>query len=815
MKNLCRRISTSISTDVPYDKTPQFFRWLPSSGALIFLLGSSLSFAVEREALLDGWRFHCGSLASDESVDWQPIRLPHDWSILEAPTENAPSEGGGGFFPTGEGWYERVLDVSPAWAGKEISLYFECAYRNATVYLNGRELARHAYGYTPFRVDLTNAVQSGATNTVRVHVDNEPQPNSRWYSGSGLYRPVWLEVRDPVRLVPDSLQATTTRLDAETAEVVVTGDFRNGLSTTKTLAITFTLIDPSGEAVASTTSELALEAGASDDLRAILELPAPEAWSPENPSLYTLRTETALDGEVRDRVETTIGLRTLAWSSQDGFLLNGQPILLRGGNVHHDHGPLGAAAYPDAETRKVRLLLDAGYNAVRTAHNPPSTAFLEACDRLGMLVIAEAFDGWKSKKNKHDYGEIWDDHWEADLHAFITSDRNHPSIIAWSLGNEVYERGSSKGIQRAHALAATVRSLDRTRPVTMGLNGLGEGSDWTRLDPLFDALDLAGYNYELENHHASDHTRRPNRIQYASESYQDEAFANWELVKEHPYIVGDFVWSALDYLGEAGIGRVFPPDEEARAHWEGSHFPWFGAYCGDIDLIGNRKPISFYRSIVWETGTPLYAAVRVPPPGEGDWNRTLWSVTPAAASWTWPGQEGKPLTLDIYSRFESVRIRLDGKVVAEAPTGPAEECRAVVEIPYTPGDLQIEGLVNGEIRHTFALSTAAEPARVHLRAEPSVKTGVPPELIFVEVAIVDARHTLCPNASRPIAYTVDGPAEILAIGSGDVASREPFTANPRSTFQGRSLVILRRTGQGPITLTASAENLSSDPLRLP
>jgi beta-galactosidase len=775
----------------------------------------TLGHAVEREQLTKGWRFHRGALVSDTSAEWQTVRLPHDWSILEAPTKDASSAGGGGFFPTGEGIYERKIELSAEETEKENSLYFEGAYRNATVFLDGEELVKHAYGYTPFRVDLSEHVEPGRTHLLQVHVNNEPQPNSRWYSGSGLYRPVWLERRDPVHLVPESLQASTTRLSSEEAEVVVTADFVNGLETDGALEVTFTLLDANETSVASTTHSLELEAGDSDDLRVALTVPQPQAWSPESPHLYTLRTETAIDGTIRDTVETTIGLRTLTWSSQSGLLLNGEAILLRGGNVHHDHGPLGAAAFPEAEERKVRILLEAGYNAVRTAHNPPSTAFLEACDRLGMLVFNEAFDGWKSKKTDHDYGEIWEENWEKDLRAFVLRDRNHPSVIAWSVGNEVYERGNAKGIQRAHALAATVRTLDRTRPVTVGLNGLGESSDWSRLDPLFDTFEFAGYNYELSNHHASDHERRPNRIQYASESYQYEAFTNWELVQKNEYIIGDFVWSAFDYLGEAGIGRVFPPDEEARAHWEGSHFPWFGAYCGDIDIIGDRKPISHYRSLVWDEGPELYAAVRVPPPGDGEWNETLWSVTPTLASWTWPGHEGKPLTVDVYSRFDSIRVILNGALVAEAKTGHAEEYHAAVEVPYAPGDLQIEGIRNGEVVHTFALTTANEPAKIQLHVEPLAQLVENPELVFVEVSILDDRRTLCSQAAVPVAYSVNGSAEILAIGSGDVATTEPFHANPRTTYQGRSLVILRRTGEAEISLIAESEGLSGSSVSIP
>jgi beta-galactosidase len=437
-----------------------------------------------------------------------------------------------------------------------------------------------------------------------------------------------------------------------------------------------------------------------------------------------------------------------------------------------------------------------------------------------MLVIDEAFDSWKSKKVAHDYGDIWDQHWEADLQAFVRRDRNHPSVIMWSIGNEVYERGQAAGIMRAHELAAVVRELDRDRPVTIGLNGLGESGDWSQLDTIFAAMDAAGYNYELADRHAADHQRRPNRVMYASESYQREAFANWALMAKHPHIIGDFVWSAMDYLGEAGIGRVFPPDEEPRAHWEGEHFPWHGAVCGDLDLIGDRKPISHYRQIVWDRGEKLFAAVQVPSPAEGSWNPSQWALHPVRSSWTWPGHEGKPLQVEVYSRWDAVRIMVNGREVAQALTGVEEAFKAVVEIPYEPGTLMVEGIRGQEVVDTFSLQTAGEPARLELQAN-TFSTPMPSAhtLSFVEVTVTDEDGIHHPMASPLIHYTLEGPCEIIGIGSGDLTSRQSYQANPRIAANGRALVIIRHieeTGAGgPMLLKARAEGLKSVKIEIP
>jgi beta-galactosidase len=787
-----------------------------SRGTLaMILLTAFAAHGATRLPFSNGWEFHLGDFdgptaAAGGEAPWRELNLPHDWSIEHPTDPAATSGGGGGYFITGTGWYRKRFAAAPEWREHLVEVYFEGAYRNAEVWLNGHYLGAHAYGYTPFRRSLGEHLRRDAPNELLVRVENEPQPNSRWYSGSGLYRPVWLEVRPVVHFAPESLFVTTRALEGGEALLAIEAVIANADQLRGDERVEFALLDASGEPLANI--ELAVEnrrQRATVSLSHLLPVSGVSAWSPATPVLHPFRARLFRGDERLEETTLRLGLRTLRWSSQGGFELNGEPLLFFGGNVHHDNGPLGAAAHPEAEWRKAALLKAAGFNAVRTAHNPPSEAFLHACDRLGLLVIDESFDMWRAKKTAHDYAEIFDDNWEEDLRAMVRRDRNHPSVVMWSIGNEVYERGNDNGVRLAHAMAAVVRQLDRSRPVTIGLNGLGESGDWTRLDAIFDGLDLAGYNYELHRH-AEDFARRPNRVIYSSESYLTDAFAYWKLSQEHPHIVGDFVWSAIDYLGEAGIGRVFPPDEEARAHWVGEHYPWHGAYCGDIDLIGWRKPISHYRNIVWDAGERLHAAVLAPTPDGRPWNLSQWAIAPSLPTWTWPVEEGRPLTLEVSSRYPSVRVSLDGELVGEARTGEAEAFKASFTLPYRPGRLEITG---GEER--IVLETAGEPAHLALYAsDPSAWEG-PRWLHFVEVEIHDAAGRWQPWGDRPVSFSLPG-GRILAVGSGDLTSTESYQANPRRTFRGRALVVceVNPFARGLVHLTAEAEGLEPAQIRL-
>lgn len=767
--------------------------------------------AREAVPLVTGWQFHLGDLAGPEaaatkSSRWIDVVVPHDWSIQHPTDPDASSAGGGGFFATGIGWYQQRFSAPAHWRGQRVEVEFEGVYRRAEVWLNGQPLGRHAYGYTPFRFDLTPHLRLGEENTVLVRVDNSAQPNSRWYTGSGIYRPVTLHVTDPLRVAPHSLWAYVTDRFEEAVTVGVDLELENTGEASAATSVDLTIADPAGLPVATTRVPAMVPSHGRMPLHAKLAVPHPRLWSPKSPELYRVVARVYDGNRLADREKTVLGLRTVEISAAAGLQLNGEPVELVGANVHHDHGPLGAASYPAAEERKVRLLKAAGFNAIRTAHNPPSSAFLAACDRLGLLVVDEAFDGWAKRKLKQDYSTDFAENWRRDLETLVRRDRAHPSVILWSIGNEMYERGAESGPVLARQMRECIRQLDTTRPITAGVNGLGATGDWTRLDPLFAALDVAGYNYELARHE-EDHVRLPQRVIVGAESYRRDAFTTWQVAARHPYVIGDFVWAGQDYLGEAGIGRVFPPGEKPFPHWEGSHYPWHGAATGDLDLLGHRRPISHYRNIVWDRGEKLYVAVQAPAPEGGEWNLTAWATPPLQAHWTWPGHEGTPLQVEVYSRHPKVRLYLNDALIGEKSATETEEFRATFKVPYAPGTLRAVG-VDDAHEETFSLTTTGPVAQLELTPEVSTLVANHTDLVYFAVTARDAAGCWVPHASAPVTYSLDGPGDIIAIGNADLTSRETYQANPRSLYEGRSMVVVRTRGTpGTLTLAAEAAEL--------
>ena len=767
----------------------------------------------------NGWRFHLGDAPGAESpgtpdADWRALDLPHDWSIEGRTSPEESSAGGGGYFPTGTGWYRKTFTAPAAWRGQRVEIEFDGVYRNSEVWLNGRSLGQRPAGFVRFTYDLTSLLKIDHENVIAVRVDNSAQPNSRWYAGSGIYRHVRLRVVEPVHLAADGFYATTTDLTAGAAEVRFSAEVRNTTHDTQDVAVEIVLIDPVGRNAGVVRATGSAPAGASVVLTADASVADFWPWSPNSPSLYRAVTRVFSGGRLADHQEHAFGIRAVKVSAERGFELNGVPLKLIGGNAHDDNGPLGVAAFDRAEERRAEQLKAGGFNTVRTAHNPPAPAFLDACDRLGLLVVCEAFDGWKSKKTAEDYGRDFDEWSLRDLEAMIRMHRRHPSVVMWSIGNEPYERGKEAGATIAKNLANRVRELDRSRPITAGINGLGKSGAWSGVDPVFDALDVAGYNYEIA-HHAEDHARLPERVIQISESYHTEAFANWALMQEHPYVIGEFIWSAVDYLGEAGIGRVFPPDETVRAHWVGSHYPWHGAACGDIDLTGLRRPSSHYRNILWNRGETLYAAVREVAADGRPLQPSLWAPPPLQAAWTWPGHEGRDLTVEVYSRHESVRLYLNDKLLGEKPTTRAEEFKAVFTVPYAAGNLRATGVDHGREIETFTLQTAGAPARIRLTADCSVLRTDGQDLAFITVELVDAAGIVVPQADESVTYTLTGPGTLAGIGSGDLTNTESYRANPRKAFQGRALVVIRsQASTGNLVLSAAAPGLVPAKLQL-
>jgi len=740
---------------------------------------------------------------------WRTLSLPHDWSIELPRNPNSLSGSSGGYFPVGRGWYRKTFTPPEEWRGKKIYLEFEGVYMNAEVWLNEHYLGRHPYGYTSFLMELTDALEFGKENALRVQVDNAAEPNSRWYSGSGIYRPVWLLVADPIHVAPWGVYVTTPQVTPQAALVQIRTRVLNQRESDHTVTLRSRILSPAGEQAALAESITPILAGGEHEYSQTLKITDPRLWSLETPHLYRLETEVWVDGTLVDSATTTFGIRSLEFDPEKGFLLNGQPVLLKGGCVHHDNGVLGSTSFARAEERKVEIHKASGFNAIRCAHNPPAPAFLDACDRLGMLVIDEAFDCWREGKNPYDYHVVFEDWWQRDLDSMVLRDRNHPSVIMWSIGNEVLERdGRSGGAQIAAMLANRVRQLDPTRPVTSAICDIW-GSDgkytWESTDVVFASLDVGGYNYQWKQYRP-DHERHPRRMMIGTESFPMEALDNWNLVEEESYVLGDFVWTSLDYLGEAGIGRV-EYGESIASFLPG--YPWHQANCGDLDLCGFKRPQSYYRDIVWKTGTRLYLAVHTPAPEGKEAHISRWGWPDVWPNWNWPGHEGQPFKVDVYSACEQVELFLNGRSLGVRPSGKAERYTATFEVPYEPGQLKAVGLEDGKPVAEAVVETCGEAAALRLIPDRSSLRAADDDLSYITVEIVDAAGRVHPAADRPVYFTVQGEGVLAAVGSANPVSEEPYRGNMRTPYRGRALVVVRTTGKpGEIILRAQADGLA-------
>ena len=784
---------------------------------ILLLAYSILSFAQSsvgsgRKQLFDyNWKFSLGddSLARLRDFNdnaWRNLDLPHDWSIEGSVSLKNPTGGAGGYFPAGIGWYRKTFKVAPEWKGKNVSVYFEGVYMNSEVFINGKSLGIRPYGYSSFRYDLSPYLDFNKDNVIAVRVDNSQQINSRWYSGSGIYRHVWMDVTNPLHIADWGVAITTPEVSSKQASVQVKATVKNETDFPQHIAVATRLLSGSFKDAGNNTTKVELPAHSEKEVTQIIKVSKPLLWTPETPHLYQAQTQVLKGDEKIDETKTTLGIRSIKFTPENGFQLNGKTVKISGGCVHHDNGCLGSAAFDRAEERKVELMKAAGFNAVRTSHNPPSEAFLEACDRLGLLVIDEAFDGWRVGKNKHDYSVYFDKWSKRDLETMVLRDRNHPSIFMWSIGNEVVERNKPEAVVTAKMLAGIVKGIDKTRPVTSAI--VKWGNDWESLDPLMAVHDVCGYNYQLQGAPA-DHKRVPSRVIFQTESYPRDAFANWKLVQNNNYIIGDFVWTAIDYLGESGIGRWYYSGDVTGEHWENDFFPWHGAYCGDIDLTGWRKPISHYRSMLYNDKEKLYMAVREPKPEPLEIKETWWSVWPTWESWTWPGFEGRKLDVDVYSKYPKVRLYFNDKLLEEKPTTVNQEFKATFSVPYTPGTLKAVGVENDKEIESTTLQTSGSAAKVRLIADRKQLLPNGQDLSYVSIEITDKDGVLQPNASDRLQFKIEGPGVIAGVDNANVKDTDPYIGNSRKAWHGRAMVVIRSThNAGDIKLTVSSERFS-------
>lgn len=766
---------------------------------------------IQRKQLFDfNWKFFLGDSPSAGVKDfndknWRDLDLPHDWSIEGKLDPKNPTGGAGGYFPAGMGWYRKKFDVPASWKGKCISIYFEGVYMNSEVFINGKSLGVHPYGYTTFSYDLTPYLDFGRENLISVKVDNSKQINCRWYSGSGIYRHVWMIVTNPLHVATWGVNIATPLVSVEKATVEIKTLVKNETDLRQKVILKTRLLNASAVNAGSDQTEIELLAKSEKEIDQHIIVLKPLLWTLETPHLYQVEIQVLKDKNIIDDTKTTFGIRSIKFTSENGFQLNGKTVKINGGCVHHDNGCLGAAAFDRAEVRRVELLKSAGFNAIRTSHNPPSEAFLDACDRLGMMVIDESFDGWRESKTPFDYSVYFNEWWQRDLEAMVLRDRNHPSIIVWSIGNEIIERKKPEAVETAKMLVNCLHKNDPTRPVTSAMTTWD--SDWEIFDPLFAVQDIGGYNYQL--HRApSDHERVPSRVIVQTESYPRDAFSNWEMVQNHNYIIGDFVWTALDYLGESGIGRWYYSGEKPGEHWESDLFPWHAAYCGDIDLTGWRKPISHYRSMLYNNTEKLYMAVWEPEHDTLKIKQTLWSVWPTWESWTWPGYEGKNIQVEVYSKYPKVRLYLNTKLIGEKATTEEQQFIATFTVPYTPGLLSAAGVMDNKELETTILQTSGNAASIKLIPDRTKISADGQDLSFITIEVTDKDGKLQPNAQNQLQFGINGPGVIAGVDNADIKDLDPYIGNVRKTWHGRALVVIRSTRNvGDIKLNVNSPGL--------
>lgn len=770
------------------------------------------------------WHFLRGDAPGAEQpafddAAWRVIDVPHDWSIEDLPP-NGSTNRIGPFDPDlsagkdatgnmvgGIGWYRKYFTLPKGDSGKSVDVRFDGVYMDADFWLNGQSLGNHPYGYTSFTLDLTPFLKlDGQTNVLSVRVRNEGR-NSRWYSGSGIYRHVVLEVTDPLRVAEYGLQITTPEVSPDESTVLVKTEIVNDRNENAGMVVRTKILDAKGKTVARDQSELQLTAGGRSFSEQKLTIKPARLWSPASPNLYRAQVELLVAGKVIDSLSENFGIRKIEVDAEHGFRVNGESIKLKGGCLHHDNGPLGAAAIDRAEERRVELVKAAGFNAIRTSHNPPSPAFLDACDRLGVLVLDEAFDCWVNGKNPDDYHRFFDAWSDRDIAAMVRRDRNHPSVVLWSIGNEIPDRFDRPDV--AKRLREDVLKDDTTRPITEAVNPMWEPQyrkrNWDKeSDPAFQYLDVGGYNYQPYKFE-SDHLRNPQRVMMTTESFPKDLFDYWSAVEKHSYVIGDFVWTAMDYLGESGIGHagLDHPKYEWNQPW-----PWFNAFCGDIDLCGFKKPQSFYRDVVWNQSL-LTMAVHAPLPEGRSEKISDWGWPNEHQSWTWPAQEGKPMNIAVYSRCDTVRLELNGKLVGEQPVSAATKLTAHFEVPYAPGELRAVGFIGAKEVAQVTFHTVGAPAKLRLTPDRSTIHANRNDLSFVSVEVVDKDGNLVPGAAIPVRFEISGAGELAAVGSGNPNLPESFQQPKRTTFEGRCLAIVRPIGKsGKVVLHAEADGLT-------
>ncbi|MDP4208634.1 MAG: beta-galactosidase GalB [Bacteroidota bacterium] len=797
---------------------------------ILFILLCITSFSIYAgkpartiDSFNQGWKFFLGndSLACNYNYDdskWRTLDLPHDWSIEGQFSKEAPCKTDGGALPTGIGWYRKSFTTTSLTKDKNIFIDFDGVYRNSEVWINGHYLGLRPYGYSSFRYDLTPYLKTGnEKNVIAVKVDNSKQPNSRWYTGSGIYRNVWMVTTGKVFISHWGTFVTTPEVSSEKALVNLTVQLRGSLTSTNQISITSVLFNSQNKKVARLqTSNIELKDTLST-IKQSFSITNPDLWSIETPSMYKAVTTVYVNGKATDSYETPFGIRSFNFDALKGFFLNGKHVKILGVCQHHDMGALGAAVNVRAMERQLEILKEMGTNAIRFSHNPPTPEILDLCDRMGFIVMDEAFDMWKKKKNKEDYHNEFDKWHKADLETMILRDRNHPSVFMWSIGNEIREQFDSTGTIIVKELASIVKNLDPTRPVTSALT---ENEPAKNFITKAGALDLLGFNYKQEAY-ADLPNRFPGQKFIATETMSalatrghydmpSDSLRLWPKDGKTPYVTGnpDFTVSAYDHVmaywgstHEASWNVVKKLDHMAGMFvWSGFDFigepvpyPWpaRSAYYGVIDLCGLPKDAYYMYQSEWT-------------------NKTMLHLFP---HWNWtPGK-----TVDVwayYNNADEVELFLNGKSLGSKKK-EGDALHVMWRLKYEPGTIKAVSRKNGQIVLSREIKTAGKPAKIELSADRSKIKADGKDLSFITVKILDKDGNMVPDADNLVNFNIKGQGYIAGVDNGYQASMEPFKANFRKAYNGMCLAIIQSNGKsGEITFEASSGGLEKTEIKI-
>lgn len=773
-----------------------------------------------------GWEFW----KEGEERKKQKVELPHDAMILEKRDPDLEMGSASGYYPGGKYYYSKRFFGEKEYADQSMILEFEGVYMNSSVYLNGERLGGWIYGYTNFFIDLTGKIKTGEENEILVIADNSKTPNSRWYSGSGIYRPVNLWTGGLTHIKPQGIRIKTLSIHPAEVQIITDYEMCTGCLD-ENVTVEYTVYDGEKEVVTASGKT------------ARIHIPDAKLWSAETPNLYRLKTVLKCCGSVVDEAEECFGIRILSWSAEKGFQVNEETVKLRGGCIHHDNGILGACTFDKAEYRKMKKLKEFGFNAIRYSHYPTGKNLLDICDEIGMYVMEESFDQWRGSNTKYDYSIYFDAESEKDIAAMVWKDYNHPSVIMYSIGNEITDTGRSYAPEITRKFCSIIKEIDDTRPITIANNapmsivasamedlekkrgakiGSLEINELLTVHPeltdsfkegafgaeklesivgkVFDELDIAGHNYAHEFYEGI-HELRPDRILLSAETFPKRMAENWKTVMENDYCIGDFHWTAWDYLGEAGVGVPVYGKKEAPFV---KPYPCLTAACGSFDLIGVPEAAAYYAAIIWEAYHKPYIGVRPVNHSGEDYTIGGWRLTDAVENWTWEGCEGKKAEIIIYSAGSFVELYQDGVLAGKTEL---IDWKAELDVTYQPGELEAVSYdENGKELARTTLATAGEGICLSVEPEETCVKADSDELVFIPIRVTDENGVLRMMTDKKIKVSVEGEGRLIALGSGRPETEERFFDGSYTAWHGHALAVIRSTGKsGIIKVTASSE----------